>query len=127
MCLTLYIYPLTPPGHTLTWKSLNVQVCSMSIVRRENLCHLPVMQSHKKARQSPEYNYICNIWIVSFFFFYVDRRKNVDIGFILSELHATDRGFKPVIGLSPRVWSLSPHPRHSPYSPSMLCPCCWEL
>lgn len=31
VCLTLHIYPLTPPGHTPTCRSLNLQVCTMSV------------------------------------------------------------------------------------------------
>lgn len=31
VCMTLHLYPLTSPGHTLTCRSLNLRVCSTSV------------------------------------------------------------------------------------------------
>lgn len=133
VCLTFRIYPLTSSGRILTCRSLNLKVCHLSsgphgkicvplliyrtIRRPTNICYTTEKKECHNATSA-----LCHFWYW--------QEKRVDlfrITFILSELHATDGGFKLVIGLSPGYGACPPHPRHSRYSPPLLRPCCWRL
>ena len=99
MCLTFHIYPLTSSEHIRNCKSLNTKVCCLSSVPSGKTCVPFLVYRTVRRRTNICYTTVaCNICIVSFLTTSVDLSQ---ITFILSELHATDVGFKLVIGLSP--------------------------
>lgn len=131
MCLTFHIYPLTSSGRIMTCRRLNLKVCRLSGGPHSKTC-VPFLV-YRTIRRHTNICYTrvtCSICFVSFliltgekcWFFPISQ-----ITFILSELHATDGGFKLVIGLSPGYGAWPPHPRHSHYSIALPRPCCWRL
>lgn len=133
VCLTFRIYPLTSSGRILTCRSLNLKVCRLSSGPHGKICVPPLI--YRTIRRPTNICYTteekkCHNATSALCHFWYWQEKRVDlfqITFILSELHATDGAFKLVIGLSPGYGACPPHPRHSPYSPPLLRPCCWRL